>query len=73
MVDHKRWQYKRVVCALKYAETHFDNAGSEGWELVSVIHEELSDEQKTGRSTDQKAIGYFKREWDLYFRAERDL
>jgi hypothetical protein len=62
MVDRKSWEYKRIICSLDFAELKFSAVGSAGWELVSVIHVELSDEEKKDLYTGNRVVGYFKRE-----------
>ena len=46
----KRWKYQRVKVMLDSWQVRFDEAGMEGWELVSVVHER------------DLIVGYFKME-----------
>lgn len=61
MVEQKRWEYKRIACAAYKWEHQFNEAGLNGWELVSVSSEELSDEEINSPS--HRVVGYFKREY----------
>ena len=60
MVDRKRWQYKRIVSNVVGWDIDFNDAGIDGWELVSVFSEELSNEETN--SPVHRVVGYFKRD-----------
>ena len=60
MVDRKRWEYKRIACPAFDWEGQFNEAGLNGWELVSVFSEELSNEETN--SPVHRVVGYFKRD-----------
>ena len=54
----KKWEYRRLFGAYDNWKEHFNEFGREGWELITILAFDPTD------NSDTNFWGYFKREID---------